>query len=384
MKKRIGIAQNGLEIVASVDAHTENYYLYCVEITTGEILADCNLPGDPKALLKHLKKVGAGSSNTIIIYEAGSVGYSPYRIFTKAGYKCKVIAPTSIPKRGKGSKTDRTDAINNLQYYYSDLLSYVHVPSAQEEDDRELVRFRFDLSHQISKQKQKILSLVKRTGFVYTETKSNWTRRHYQWLRTVELPPSSRRAMNFMLENLDNLECQMGKLEKEIDIVVNENPKYKAMVSLLEVVAGFGRVNATTTVIEIQDFKRFPAPAALMSYIGLIPGKHASGQSDPSLSITKAGNRFLRLTLVGAAKSYRDRRLLNSTKTINDLPEPLKDFVKRMQDRLHGRYRHFCKNKKPGNKARCAVARELCAFVWELFVKIAPEISEYQIRSQAA
>jgi len=365
-------------IVCSLDVHDSNYYCYTINTDTGEILSDCNLPGNPDATIKHLKKIGVKPSETIILYEAGNGGFSPYRKFVKFGYTCKIIVPSSIPKRAKRFKTDRTDAINNLNYHCAGLLRYVHVPSELDENNRELIRYRYDLSHQTSKQKQKILALVKRTGLVYDLTKSNWTQKHYHWLKTVELPESQRFLLTIMLENLESLEIQMTSLEKQIDTIVTSNERYKFLVSLLSLLPGFGTVNAVTTALEIQDFGRFPHPNSIMSYMGVIPGKHASGKSDPARAITKAGNRYLRLAYVGASKWYRDRRMMKSTKFIKSLPEPLQPFLKRLQDRLCDRYRHLCNNGKPSNKAKCAIARELCAFTWELFTKIAPVLNENQ------
>lgn len=365
-------------IVVSLDVHDSNYYIYCIDTDTGELLADCNLPGNPQATIKHLQKLKVSQVKTTIIYEAGSAGFSPYRTFTKAGYTCKIIVPTSIPKRAKQFKTDRTDAINNLNYHCAGLLRYVNIPSEEDENNRELVRYRFDLSHQISKQKQKILALAKRAGVTYDITRSNWTIKHYQWLKTVELPPPIRFLLNTMLENIGALDSQMKALEQKIDTMVKLNERYSSMVSLLSLIPGFGSVYAVTVAVEIQDFGRFPHPNSLMSYIGLIPGKHSSGKSDPARSITKAGNRFLRLGYVNAAQWYRDRRMMKPLKYIKTLPEPLQPFLNRLQDRLFSRYRYLCDKGKPSNKAKCAIARELCAFTWELMTQIAPTLSETQ------
>jgi hypothetical protein len=43
------------------------------------------------------------------------------------------------------------------------------------------------------------------------------------------------------------------------------------------------------------------------------------------------------------------------------------------------RYRYLRDKGKAGNKTRCAIARELAGFVWELSNKIAPKLEEYQL-----
>lgn len=366
-------------IIVSLDVHASNIYMYAVNTKTGEIMADCNLPGKNEAVLKHLDKIRLPRRQSIIIYEAGSAGFSPYRTFTKAGCSCAVIAPTSIPKRPKHRKTDRLDTINNLNYCAAGMLRYVHIPSEIDESNRELLRYRYDLVYQATKQKQKILAYIKRMGIIYELTKTNWTHKHREWLRKLELDSKSKYLLDLMLKNLDSLESQTEILDKELDIIVSTDARYSATVSIIENIAGFGRLGAMTLALEIQDFTRFAHPNALMSYTGLIPDKHESGKNDPALRITKAGNVFLRTAYVCAAKSYRDRRLLRTNAFLKKQPEPIKEFLERLQDRLYSRYRHLCAMGKPSNKAKCAIARELCGFTWELLVVIAPAMkNEYR------
>lgn len=363
-------------VVVSLDHHSENIYMYAVDIGTGEVLADCNLPGNNSTVIKHLNKIHAFPKKTLVIYEAGAAGFSPYRMFTKAGYACKIIAPTSIPQRAKHQKTDRADAINNFEYYVAGMLKCVHVPSAEDEGNRELLRFRYDLVYQITKQKQKILALLKRHDVPYNLTKGNWTNPHRRWLKTVVAPQPVRKVLDLMLGIFNALEAQLESLDKELDMVVSVNPRYASTSALMQNLAGFGRVNAMTIAFEIQDFSRFAHPCALMSYIGLVPGKHASGKSDPTLKITKAGNTFLRIAYVGAAKSYRDRRLVRPAALLKKQPSAMREFIERTQNRLCDRYRHLMANGKPSGKAKCAIARELCGFTWELATKIAPRMVE--------
>jgi transposase len=362
-------------IVVSLDIHDSNIYAYTVDIVHGDIITDCNLPASIDAVLMHMSKQQIRKNRTIILYEAGNAGFVPYRRFIRAGYACKIIAPSSIPHRAKRHKTDRSDAIANLQYYVSGLLRYVHVPSEEDADARELLRFRYDLAHQTAKQKQKIIALVKRAGLKFNLTKSNWTLCHRRWLKTATLASCARILLDMMLDNLSALEAQLQRLDQQLDHLISSNQRYATATNLFSLIPGFGRVGAMTLVLEAQDLRRFVHPTALMSYTGLIPGKYASGTSDPALHITKAGNPFLRLAYVAAAKNYRDWRLLLKRSFIEKQPGPIKEFLNRLQHRLYSRYRHLCAAGKHSNKAKCAVARELCAFTWELAVKIAPTIN---------
>jgi len=141
-----------------------------------------------------------------------------------------------------------------------------------------------------------------------------------------------------------------------------------------------------TLILEGNDLGRFSRAGKFMSYTGLIPKKESSGTKDPSRKITKAGNSFLRLAIVGAAKFYRDRRYLISEKKLNEIEKPVRDLIIRCQNRLHTRYRYLCNKGVHSNKAKVAVARELSGFIWEFGAKIIPNINQQEktILKQAA
>lgn len=370
-------------IHVSLDTHTANTYAHGVDTRTGEIVIDKNILGGPQTCLKKLSGLGP-KQNIMVVYEAGCLGYSPYRLFTKSGYQCKVIAPSSTPKRGKEQKTDREDAIKNLEYHLFGSLSYVQVPSPEDEDARELLRYRYGQVWKISKEKQRIQSLMRRQGMVYTATKTYWTVTHLRWLEKVALPPGSRLLLDMRLKTLALLQEDLSNLDRALDQIFSDNNQYKELMMIYRVLPGVGRVNGMTFILEGQDLGRFSNPAKLMNYTGLIPKKDSSGGKDPALRITKAGNKYLRMALVGTSKYYGDRRYLKGMKFIAALPLPLGNLLERCQDRLNYRYKHLRSKGKCSNKAKVAVARELCGFIWELAVKVKPLLQTMDTLSEAA
>jgi transposase len=286
-------------IICSLDVHTSNIYMYALNYSTGEILADCNVLGGFKAVLKHLEKHQFSKKQTIILYEAGTFGFFPYRMFTKRGYSCKIIAPNSIPRKKNLKKTDRYDAIENANYHVSGNLRYVHIPSEQDEQARELLRYRFEQVWKITKPKQYIQAFLKRYGQVFEEGKSYWSKKHYRWLETIELPLITRRYLDLKLHDLGQLEKQLKTIEVMLDDIFVSDERYQSMSKIYSLIPGVGKINAMVLVLEGGDLKRFKKPTALMSYTGLVPGKYASGTSDPHLRITKTGNKYLRTTMVG-------------------------------------------------------------------------------------
>lgn len=364
-------------IVYSIDMHDNSSYGYMLNTRTGEIMDDCNITGKPSSLIKHIeKRHSTHRHEMIIIFEAGALGFSPYRMLTKNNYICKMIAPSSIPQQGKRQKTDRRDAIDNLHYFIAGSLRFVTIPAEQDEQAREWLRYRQELTYRFTKQKQRILSFLKRQCCEYSLTKTNWTQTHYRWLRNVELPDMVRQLLDFELDHLTYFEEQLIKIDQKLDVFFQANPHYKTLSSVYQCIAGIGRIGAMTLVLEAGDLSRFHHPHAIMNYFGLVPQKYSSGTSDPALHITKAGNTYVRLALVTAARAYRDRRLLCKKKFIATLPLPLQSFITRMQNRLYERYHALTKKGKHSNKAKCAVARELCGFLWELTTTVLPQIDQ--------
>ena len=362
-------------VVASLDIHDESTYLFCVDTRTGEIKRDCRVMGHFSKVINHLKKIGSVGEICVLV-EAGPHGFSPWRCFTKAGYVTRLLVPGSIPNRRRAQKTDRDDAIENLNYHCSGLLRYVHVPDEEDEQIRECLRERQHIMWAITKEKQKLLSLLKRQGVQYNKTKTNWTKTHYRWLESVSLPRPIRGIVDIALQRMATLAKEAATLWHFIDEYLNNHQHYSQLRELYQELAGVGPVTSATLLIEGSDLNRFAHPKSLMKFTGLIPGKRQSGYKDPALHITKAGNKYLRTCLVSIAKYYQDFRHLRKKKDIEKLPPLLQEFIVRSQNRLHSRYHALRRSGKCSTKARVAVAREVGAFIWELSTKVLPLLNE--------
>ena len=73
------------------------------------------------------------------------------------------------------------------------------------------------------------------------------------------------------------------------------------VVKALQALRGVSLIVAATTVAEIGDLNRFENPAELMSYLGLVPSEHSSGEKTRRGSITKSGNDHVRRVLAGVS-----------------------------------------------------------------------------------
>lgn len=369
--------------VFSLDVHTHSIYVYGINRKSGEVVLDTNLTGGLSSVIKRLRKIAAPAS-IAVIYEAGNTGFHPKRQLAAKGFVCEIIAPSSIPHRPKEQKTDRNDAITNLHFFLNGLLRTVWIPDEDDENIRDLLRHRYTIVCNVVRIKQRISAFLKRKGLTYTLTKSRWGKTHMRWLSTCILPEPARVMLDCFLAELQQKE---SLLESVTDTLTNcfSGDKYRKSYQLYRQLKGVGPVNAMTLCIELGDLNRFPHPKRLMNYIGIVPRKHSSGTHDPHLSITKQGNTHVRRAVVGIAKHYRDRRGLYTEQQLRTMPEPLQSFLRKSQKRLHSFYRRLVdQRQKHSMVARVAVARELCGFLWELMVKIKPQLNTRIVLEQVA
>ena len=343
--------------------------------TTAAVLEDDARDGEVVRLsadLNELRKLfrRLGTRGTVkSCYEASAVGFVVHRVLERDGFSCEVIAPSLIPTRpGDRHKTDRRDALQLARLYRSGHLTPVHVPDEEQEAVRSLVRTRFALLLQTKKAKQRIHSLLLRQGLVFREGKSYWTKTHRTWLAGVrrEAQGAVATVLQTELELLEYLETQIRSLDAEIERHA-ERPPYRSVVEALECLRGVKTLTAMTLVTEIGDIQRFRSPRALMSWIGLVPSEHSSGDRERRGPITKAGNAHIRRVLVEAGHNHRVKAgadlILNRRR--QGQPAECVGIAVKAQHRLSRRYWHLVQ-RKHHNVAVIAVARELCGFVWAL------------------
>jgi hypothetical protein len=76
-------------------------------------------------------------------------------------------------------------------------------------------------------------------------------------------------------------------------------------VARLRSMRGVNTLTAIGLCAEVGDWARFPRPAQVMSYLGLVPSEQSSGEQRRQGTITKSGSQHGRRLLVEAAWHYR-------------------------------------------------------------------------------
>jgi transposase len=325
-----------------------------------------NTLSDVNKLLKRLSRDGKALD---CCYEAGPCGYGLYRQVCEAGHACRVVAPSKMPQRpGDRIKTDQRDAMLLARMHRAGELDAVWVPDQAHEAMRDLIRARMTAKQQVIRMRQQLLSFLLRHGRLYTAGKRYWTQPHRRWLADQSFEhPAHQIVFQDMINTVTDAEERHTGLVKLINKIAPQWSLHP-VVEALCAIRGIDIITASTIMAETGDLTRFRSPAQLMSYMGLVPGEHSSGDNIRRLSITKAGNPEVRRVLTQTAWSYRfpARVSRDALEEYNDAQKSVRHVAWKAQVRLCERYRRLTARGKRAQVVITALARELLAFIWEI------------------
>lgn len=336
---------------------------------TGEIRSLGSIPNTPEAVGKLIKKLGP-PQKLQACYEAGPTGYGLYWQLTKLGVGCDVVAPTLIPtKAGDRVKTNGRDAIKLARCHRAGELTAVWVPTAEHEALRDLVRAREAAKKDQLRARHRLGKFLLRQGRRPQAGVRAWTQAHLKWVKTLRFEqPAQEATMGDYLAEVEHAAERISRLEKAIDQAVETVPEpMREVIAALQALRGVAKLTAVTIVAEVGELTRFARPKQLMSYSGVVPSEHSTGDSCRRGAITKTGNAHLRRVMVEAAWSYQHRPSVAGAmrKRQEGLSEPVKEIAWKAQHRLHRRFKRL-QTTKPHQKVVTAVGRELLGFVWAI------------------
>ena len=322
---------------------------------------------DLTRLLRKLRKLGP-PEHLEVCFEAGPTGYGLQRQLREQGYDCRVVAPARTPRAPADRvKTDRRDAERLAHFLRSGDLSFVRVPTPEEESMRNLLRAREDARRARHKARQQLNMFLLRSGRIWSG-RSRWTRAHLLWVGAQKFErEADRRVLADYVHEVERLTERLATFDKHIEELAPELEVY-SLIQSLQAFRGIQLLMATWIVVELGDLRRFPTPKHLMSFLGLTPSECSTGDSRSQGRITKAGNIRLRSLLMQAGWAYRLKpRVEGHLRRRNQAAtQRVRDIAWKCQVRLHGKLYRLTARGKPKNMALVAVARELAGFIWDV------------------
>jgi transposase len=349
--------------LVGLDVHAEKVVAAVLDAETGELRFQ-RLGGESERVVGLCRSL-AGPVRAV--YEAGPTGYGLARALVGAGVECVVAAPGKIPRGATDKiKTDRRDAELLVRLLLAGELHPVRVPGREEEALRDLVRAREDVRGDLMRARHRLSTLLLRHE-VHFDGRA-WSERHRVWLGGVELgEPAAQATFVDYLGAVEALLHRKAELERQIQAAIPDSP-WAREVGRLRCLRGIDTLTAVGLCAEIGDFARFARAGQLMSYLGLVPSEHSSGQSRRLGAITRSGSRHARRLLVEAAWHYRNRPRIGAEieRRQQGQPQAAVTISWSAQRRLHRVWQRMQRRRKRRTVIAVAAARELAGFCWSI------------------
>jgi len=240
-------------------------------------------------------------------------------------------------------KTDRIDAKTLAYLLRGDLVAESYVPTRKNRERRALIRHRASLIRMRVEIKNRIHALLDKHELTHTYT-DLFGKQGLEWLRNLQLPTPDQEILQSSLHVAETLTEQI----RLMDIQIAKDATSEEKSKLLMTMPGVDYYAAMVLLSEIGDVHRFSSDEKLVSWVGLAPQTHQSGDSNWTGHITRKGSKRARWILGQCAQSARQH-------------DPrMREFYERIE-RKHG-----------PQKAVVAVARKMLAIMYVMLIRNEP------------
>lgn len=274
---------------AGIDTHKESVQVHRVDGDARPVLRE-RFPTTDEGL----RKLHAAVDGAVCVLEACSTSYPIYDFLTSRGVEVKVAHPLLLKSISGLKKTDKVDAERMALMLKAGIIPLAHIPSHKVRAERDLVRQHISLVHQITAEKNRVYSLLLRYRVIVSEKIVFKKKR--EWLNE-EVPIEVKPILEQSLEHIDYLQ----RLQYQMDGLIKQKAVSNPDAVLLDSMPGVSYFSSVLIASFIDGVERFGSQEQLVSYAGLAPSIHQSGERIILGSISKQGMTELRWALTQCA-----------------------------------------------------------------------------------
>ena len=269
----------------------------CVLNRAGNQVGEYEVDTTPESFAKFFSELPTGSR---IVLEVGT--HSPWasRLLRQQGHQVIVANARKLPKQR--IKTDRRDAQMLARKGYQEVaeLGQVRHRGEQEQKDMLVIQTRAALVEARTKFINTARGLVKGFGCRLEAMDTD----NVTAALADDLPEAVGVPVRALLRLVESANLEVELFDDRIKELIEQYPITKEMMKIRSV----GPVTSLTFVLTISDPARFDSSRTVGVALGMTPNKSQSGQLDPQLGISKAGNGYLRGLLVQCAQLTLSKR----------------------------------------------------------------------------
>ena len=260
----------------------------------GQVVVDEWVTTTPEAFLKRF----SGQAKMRIAMEVGTHSRWASRVLRACGHDVRVADARKLELISKSNaKSDKRDARTLAQLVRADasLLSPIQHRDEGAQMDLTLLHMRDNLVASRTRLITSIRGVVKASGERLPECVSATFPQEVG----EAIPEGLRPAVAPLLEVIDKLNEEIFGYDGTVEHWGRTRYPESARLSQVN---GVGTLTAVGFMLTVGDKERFSRSRDIGSYLGLRPRLEQSGESQPELRISKAGDSYLRKMLVQCAQ----------------------------------------------------------------------------------
>lgn len=211
-----------------------------------------------------------------VVESTANMWLKTYEAFEEAGIEVKLANPLKTRLIAEAKvKTDKVDARTLAHLLRADLVATCYVPSKEVRDTRYTLTHRMNIVRDTTKIQNRIHSLLDKYD-LQCECRDMFGVHGLDWLHTLKLPNTSdQETLNSLIRQLEFLGGEKEAVNSKIASSAAEN-RY---VTIIMSMTGFNYYGASVVAAYIADVNRFPSPKHLVSWVGICPSVHQTGES---------------------------------------------------------------------------------------------------------
>jgi transposase len=284
-----------------------------------------------------------GTVEVKAVIESGRSSYTMVDLMEGLGINITIAHPKEVRSIAKAKiKTDKRDSFMLAHLLRTDLIPEVYKRSSENRGYQRVLRQRAFYVASTTRVKNRIRALLaqqrEEVRDKISRRKNLFTRSGVKFLKGLNLPDTDNKLLSGLLNTFSHLDERREETNGLVERLYLQIPEAR----LIHTVPGYGVFLSVLVAIEIADIDRFSEVSKFISYAGVIPSTHSSGERSYHGRIIKEGNHWLRWAAIEAV-----------------WPGLKADFdMKCLYNRL--------KKRKGSNPAKVATARRMLTIIYRM------------------
>src|SRR5579875_3100660 len=243
-----------------------------------------------------------------VVESTGNMWQKTYEAFESCGIKMKLANPLKTRLIAEARiKTDKLDSKILADLLRGDLIAECYVPSKEIRLQRTLLGHRATISREQNRIENRIHALLNKYDLSCPYESRMFGVHGMAWLHSLKLDGYDQRVFESLVRQLEFLKEEEARTNAEIASDAIQNSKYAPKIMSM---TGFDYYSASMMSACIADISRFRSPSRLVSWVGMCPTVHQTGETI-YYGKMKDGNKKAQwiITQVANVAAQRDPRM---------------------------------------------------------------------------